>query len=127
MNRERGFTLIELLVSLAILAIAMTVLMGTISDSLDRARRSKDEALAASLVQSLITRAGADAPLAPGESGGTYSNGYRWRLSVQPFGNADDAKAWKMTAYSVRATVTWRGGQRSLTALRLVPPVKKQP
>ena len=126
-RRQDGFTLIELLVSLAILAIAFSVLFGAISSSLDRARRNKDDAVAVSLVQSLLTRAGAAQNLSPGETGGVYSNGFHWRLTVRPYGDAADAKAWKVSAYAVRATVSWPGGEHSLSTLRLIPPPAKQP
>ena len=92
--------------------------------SLDRVRRDKDEAVAAALVQSLLARAGAEPRLAAGATDGDYSNGFHWRLIVRPYGNTDDSKAWGMSAYSVSATVSWRGGERTLTTLRLVPPVK---
>jgi len=123
-RNAEGFTLVELLVSLAILAIALAVLFGAIGQSLDRVRRDKDEAVAAALVQSLLARAGAEPRLAAGATDGDYSNGFHWRLIVRPYGNTDDSKAWGMSAYSVSATVSWRGGERTLTTLRLVPPVK---
>ncbi|HEX4303130.1 MAG TPA: type II secretion system protein [Rhizomicrobium sp.] len=125
---QRGFTLVELLVSLAILSVALAVLFGAISSSLDRVRVGRDDALASALVQSLIARAGTERPLAPGEASGTYSNGYRWDLLVRPYGSDADAKAWRMTAYQIVATVSWRDGAdshaRRLTALKFVPPKK---
>jgi len=124
MNDERGFTLVELLVSLAILTIALSVLFGTISSALDRTRKSRDEAVAASLAQSLLARATV-APPVLGETYGTYANGFRWQLAVRPYGNAADAKAWHVSAYQMRATVLWPGGTRSLSALRLTPPPPK--
>jgi general secretion pathway protein I len=124
MNSARGFTLVELLVALAILTIALAVLFGAISSSLDRTRRSRDEAVASSLVQSLLTRANVG-PVAPSDANGAYSNGFRWHLSVKRYGAAADAKAWHMSAYQVRATVSWPQGERSLSSLRLVPPPPK--
>ena len=123
---ERGFTLVELLVSLAILAVALAVLFGAISTSLDRTRKDRDEALAASLVQSLLARAGSERPLAAGETSGVYSNGYHWRLVVSPYDAGDDAKAWPVSAFVFHAAVFWGAPERSrsLSALRLVPPKK---
>jgi prepilin-type N-terminal cleavage/methylation domain-containing protein len=129
--RQQGFTLIELLVSLAILAIALAVLFGAISGALDRARKGRSAAVGESLVQSLLARAGTERVLAVGEKSGDYSNGFAWRLRVRPYGNADDTKAWHMTAYIVSAIVSWREGElthaRVLTTLRLVPLPSKQP
>jgi type II secretion system protein I len=128
-KREDGFTLVELLVSLAILAVALGVLFSAISSSLDRTRKERDDALAASLVQSLLARTGTDRPLRAGEDGGTYSNGMEWRLAIAPFGNADDSKAWNLRAFRVRATVSWTdNGQvrsKSLSTIRLLPPPAK--
>jgi len=59
MSDRRGFTLVELLVSLAILSVALAVLFGAISSSLDRTRKERDEASATSLVQSLLARGSA--------------------------------------------------------------------
>jgi general secretion pathway protein I len=125
---QRGFTLVELLVSLAILSIALAVLFSAISASLDRVRIGRDEALASALVQSLLARAGADRPLGIGETSGTYSNGYHWDVVIRPYGANADSKAWRMTAYQVVATVSWRDGSqeraRRLSALKLVAPKK---
>ena len=127
MNDRRGFTLVELLVSLAILSVALAVLFGAISSSLDRTRKERDDAAATSLVQSLLARGSA------GEQAGegTDANGYRWRLAVMPYGTGDDAKERHVLAFLVRASVTWDEGHRTrmktLTALRLVPLPPKQP
>jgi general secretion pathway protein I len=127
MNKEHGFTLVEMLVALAILTIALAVLFGAISDSLDRVKRAKDEAVAASLAQSLLARADAANPMRAGDASGTYTNGFHWRLVVKRYGNADDTKAWKMSAYAIRATVSYPHGDRTLSALRLVAPEKPLP
>ena len=128
---ERGFTLIELLVSLAILSIAMAVLFSAISGALDRARRDRNETLAASLVQSLLARAQSDSLPAGNEADGSYSNGFRWQVRLHPYGDGRDAIAWHTSAYVVRATVSWmdsgRAQSRTLVGLRIVPPPKPKP
>ncbi len=87
-RRADGFTLVELLVSLAILAVALSVLFGAVSSALDPRwtvpRKDRNDALASSLVQSLLERAGGDRPLRA--DAGVYSNGMRWRLVVTPYG-----------------------------------------
>jgi general secretion pathway protein I len=125
---ERGFTLVELLVALAILGVALGVLFTAISASLDRTRESRNEMIATSLVQSLLARAGTERTLASGTTSGTYTNGFRWRLRVRPYGDDDDRKAWSADAYVVEASVSWQHGAvthlRRLTTLRIVPPEK---
>jgi general secretion pathway protein I len=126
MNDARGFTLVELLVALAILAVALGVLLGAISDSLDRVRRDRSDGTALALAQSLLDRAGTERPLVPGISEGDAAEGFHWSLDVTSYGSSADSKAWGITAYLVRATVRWKDGAtlraRSLLALRLVPP-----
>jgi type II secretion system protein I len=129
MNKdERGFTLVELLVSLAILTIALAVLFASISSALERTRQNRDEALASSLVQSLLVRAQNDPSSLPGEKNGWYSEGYRWQIRIRPYGDDGDTKAWRASAYVIRATVYWsHGGQeqsRALFGLRIVPRTK---
>jgi general secretion pathway protein I len=127
-HAESGFTLVELLVSLAILAVALGVLFTAISGALDRARESRNEMVATSLVQSLLARAGTERPLQSGTESGAYSNGFRWRVRVSPYGDDDDRKAWQALAYVVEASVSWQQGNetltRRLTTLRVVPPEK---
>jgi prepilin-type N-terminal cleavage/methylation domain-containing protein len=126
--REEGFTLVELLVSLAILAVALGVLFGAISDALDRTRKDRDDALAGSLAQSLLARAGIERSLRAEDLNGTYANGMRWRLSIAPYGSTDDAKAWPVAAFVVRATVSWTDNSqthsKTLSTLRLLPPAQ---
>jgi hypothetical protein len=104
------------------------VLFTAISGALDRTRKERNDALAGSLVQSLLARAGTERPLHVGEDGGTYSNGMRWRVAVAPYGNRDDAGAWHVTAFVVRASVSWTDNgnarTRTLSTLRLLAPAK---
>ena len=92
-SSQSGFTLVELLIALAIVGLSMAVTLKVISDNLDRSRRARDEAVAASLVQSLLARSEAGAPQ-PGVSGGTLGGGYSWRLQVWPYRGAGARRGW---------------------------------
>jgi general secretion pathway protein I len=121
---EAGFTLIEMLVALAIVALSMAVLLRVISDNLERARRARDEAVAMSLLQSLLAQSNSGIPQ-PGVSTGRFGNGFFWRLQTAPFGRSGERTGWTVDAVTVAATVSWRDGgetgSRTLTTLRVIP------
>ena len=86
MKRQRGYTLLEVIVAFALLALALTLLLGTLSGGV-RQVRAADQATRASLhAQSLLAGLGMDEPLRPGQREGTFEQGrYRWRLEIQPW------------------------------------------
>ena len=121
---ETGFTLIEMLVALAIVGLSMAVLLRSVSDNLERARRARDEAAALSLVQSLLAQSTAAIPQT-GVSTGRFGNGFYWRVQTAPFGNPNDRANWPVDAVTVAATVSWHdgdeNGSRTLSTLRVIP------
>ena len=130
MNRpsaQSGFTLVEVLVALAIVALSMAVLFKIISDNLDRTRHARDDAVAASLVQSLLAQT-QTGPLEQGTTSGKFGKGFSWRLQVEP--DADNHADWSVDAMSIAATVSWRDDgrtqSRTLTTLRVVPKAAAQ-
>ncbi|HWD28594.1 MAG TPA: type II secretion system protein [Rhizomicrobium sp.] len=120
-DAQSGFTLVEVLIALAILGLSFTVLYRIMSDDLERTRRARDEAVAMSLLQS--TMALAEAQSRPQDSDGNTSNGFAWRVAVEPAGGA--RAGWPVDAVTLTATVSWRDGKmlrtRSLSELRVVP------
>ncbi len=116
---ESGFTLAEMLVALAIAALSMSVLFKLISADLDRTRQARDEAVAASLLQSLL--AGNSASPAPGSTQGS-ANGYAWRVDIAH--DSEAAPNLPVDAVSIAATVSWRDGgrirSRTLSTVRVV-------
>jgi general secretion pathway protein I len=103
-GRESGFTLLEVIVALAILTLALSVLLGVISDGLRRTSRAADDAEAVLLARSLLASVGAEIPLREGQVTGRFANGPQWRLQVERFD--DGAKAQQATeAYKVSAEV----------------------
>jgi general secretion pathway protein I len=136
-TEQSGFSLLEILVAFSILALSLGVLMQIFSGSLRNADITHDQAQAVVLAQSLLTAAGAETPLAPGETNGVYTEKFRWLLRVRPF--LDEARAGDTTAvrqalaldlWEVTASVAWGGISGSperavtLSTLRAQPVAK---
>jgi general secretion pathway protein I len=134
--RQRGFSLLEILVAFSILALSLGVLMQIFSGSLRNADITHDQAQAVVLAQSLLTAAGAEAPLAPGESSGVHTGKFRWLLRVSPFldqARTGDTPSLRqqlpLDLWEVTARVAWGGISGSperaitLSTLRVQPVV----
>jgi general secretion pathway protein I len=84
--RAAGFTLIEVIVAFALLALALTVLLGTMANASRQVRWSADAGRAAMHAQSLLAQVGVGEALVPGVREGEFEDGrYRWRLQVAPW------------------------------------------
>ncbi len=128
--RTRGYTLIEVLVAFAVLALALTVLLGTLSGATRQVRWSADSGRAALHAQSLLAQAGVGEVLVPGRREGELDAGrYRWQLDVQPWTDPQMAGSPLTDPFSaqmmaLRLTVEWgEGGPRErlqVESLRLV-------
>src|SRR5690554_4154919 len=69
-GRRRGYTLIEVLVAFSVLALALTLLLGTLSGATRQVRWSADAGRAAVHAQSLLAQAGVGEALVPGSRHG---------------------------------------------------------
>lgn len=129
---QRGYTLIEVIVAFALLAGALTLLLGTMSGALRQVRWSGDAGRAALHAQSLLDQVGVAEPLRPGTRNGEFDDGrYRWTLDVAhwtdptlPPGVPRDPGASQLL--ELELGVQWGdGGPRErlqLRTLRLQPP-----
>lgn len=82
-SRGRGFTLLEVIIAFAVLALALTLLLGTLSGSAREVRASADAGRAAMHAQSLLDQVGVGEALRPGSRDGEFEDGrYRWNLSI---------------------------------------------
>lgn len=130
--RQRGYTLIEVIVAFALLAAALTLLLGSLSGAARQVRDSADAGRAALHAQSLLSQLGVGTPLEPGSDSGEFEQGrYRWTLEIarwndptQPPDAMLDPAAPKLL--EIRLGVEWGGGgpreRLLLRTLRLVPP-----
>ena len=131
-GRGRGYTLIEVLVAFSVLALALTLLLGTLSGATRQVRWSADAGRAALHAQSLIAQAGVGEALVAGNRQGELDAGrYRWSLEVAPWTDPrlppaplSDPSAAQMMA--LRLTVEWgeggAGERLRVESLRLVGP-----
>ena len=126
----QGFTLIEVIVAFAVLALALTLLLGTLSGAARQVRWADDAGRAALHAQSLLDQTGVGEALQPGQRTGEFEDGrYRWSLQVEPWrdqGAQDAALIDPDASRLMRLTlaVQWdEGGPRQrlqLQSLRLV-------
>jgi general secretion pathway protein I len=83
---RRGYTLIEVVVAFALLAFALTLLLGSLTNATKQVRTAADAGRAALHAQSLLDQVGVGEALAPGRRDGELESGrYRWELDVQPY------------------------------------------
>lgn len=123
--RVAGYSLLEVLVAFALLAGALTVLLGALSTASRQVRMGEDAGRARLHAQSLLTTLGVDQPLRPGSQSGEWEQGrYRWQLQIQPWQGAGAAPALASEGLlQVQLQVRWgerAGEQLQLQTLRLV-------
>lgn len=85
MKSLRGFTLLEVMVAMAIIAIALTAVLGSQSQSLSLASEAKFSTTAALLAQSKMAEIEAEKPEDLTSDSGDFGEdypGYRWDKSV---------------------------------------------
>jgi general secretion pathway protein I len=130
----RGYTLIEVIVAFAILALALTLLLGTLSGAARQVRWADEAGRAALHAQSLLDQVGVGEALQPGHRDGDFEQGrYRWSLDVAPYQDpllppqvAVDLSAPRLLQMSL--TVQWGDDgndprrRLQLQSLRLVTP-----
>ncbi len=129
---QRGYTLLEIIVAFAVLGLALTLLLGTLSGSTRQVRWAADSGRAALHAQSLLDETGVGEVLKPGRRVGEFEDGrYRWALEVAPYVDRSRPPPRTVDAFApqlmqLRLTVTWgEGGPRErlqLQSLRLVQP-----
>jgi general secretion pathway protein I len=116
-----GFTLLEVMVAMAIIAIALTAVFGSQSQSLTLASEAKFSTTAAFLAQSKMAEIEARKPEDLTSDSGDFGEdfpGYLWELSLkdatfdEPEGVSDDLK-------QIDLTVRWEDNDQYAYRLRL--------
>lgn len=130
---QSGYTLIEVIVAFAVLALALTLLLGTLSGASKQVRWADDAGRASLYAQSLIDQLGVGEALAPGQRQGEFEDGrYRWQVDVSPWRDParppagdqpQDLSAPSLLAVDLR--IAWGNDanqQLRVSTLRLVQP-----
>ncbi len=83
---QQGFTLIEVIIAFALLALALTLLLGSLSGAARQIRSADDSGRATLHAQSLLAQVGLGIALKPGREQGEFENGrYRWTLDTTAY------------------------------------------
>ena len=117
-TRTAGYTLIEVLVAFVILALALTVILRVFSGGVRSISVSEDYVTAVLIAETLMSRAGVDERLVPGQTTGIDGGDFTWVRTVEPYVPAEDyAPAVRGVAgFHVTVSVEWAhsGGQRTI-------------
>lgn len=131
MKRQRGYTLLEVIVAFALLALALTLLLGILSGAARQVRGSSDAARAALYAQSLLAQVGTGEAIVAGQRDGAFEDGrYRWQMRIAPWRDRSLATARQQVdpnaagLFEITLAVQWGDagpGQRlQLQSLRTV-------
>ncbi len=135
MKHQRGYSLLEVIVAFALLALALTLLLGSLSGASRQVHAADLRTRAVLHAQSLLALSGVDAPLQEGRQQGQWEDGrYRWELQVVPFveprssvpASAASATTGPQLA-ELSLQVRWgerEGEQLQWRTLRLLPPTQ---
>lgn len=115
-SRQRGYSLLEVIIAFALLAMALSLLLGTLSGATRQVRWSADAGRAALYAQSLMDQVGVGQPIKAGQRSGDFENGrYRWTLGIAqwrdnlPTSNQPiDPNAMRL--FEVQLAVEWGDG-----------------
>ena len=130
LRRATGFTLIEVVVAFGLLALALTLLLGSLSGAARQIHQAGMSGRAALHAQTLLAQVGAGGGLEPGHDEGDLEGGrYHWSLDIAPWtdprlptdGLVNPGAARLL---EVQLTVAWgeRAGERmQWRSLRLAP------
>ena len=89
MKHQRGYSLLEVIVAFALLALALTLLLGSLSGAARQVHNADLRTRAMLHAQSLLAATGIEQPLQEGRSQGDWEDGrYRWELQVEPYVDA---------------------------------------
>ena len=140
MSRTRtqgGYSLVEVVVAFALLALALTILLGAMSGATRQLRWSDEAGRAALHARALLADLGVDEPLRPGRRSGELEDGrYRWALEVRPWEDpglppaaapvAGGAEAMRMQELELQVAWGERAGEQLVVrSLRLLPPAER--
>lgn len=131
-RRAAGFTLLEILVAFGLLALGLTLLLGTLSGASRQVRQAGDAGRAALYAQSLLDERLLIVQKPLRERGQFENDRYRWQLDVTPWVDAQQPAQTRIQdpfaarLLHVQLQVRWGEGgvgeQLQLHSLRLALP-----
>jgi len=139
MKRQRGYSLLEVIVAFALLALALTLLLGSLSGAARQVHNADLRTRAMLHAQSLLAATGIEQPLQEGRSQGDWEDGrYRWELQVEPYVDARASALPQAAATTVSGPtlaqltlqVRWgedNGERLQWRSLRLLPNTPEAP
>lgn len=124
---QKGFTLLEVVVAMAIVGLGVMTLLEIFSLGLRLGARSSERSEAISYGRQAIDGVLIRQRIQEGREEGSFGEGHRWRLQVQPFQGEDrlGSTGWELKEINLQMQYR-EGGREQQLELKTLRLVKKQ-
>jgi type II secretory pathway pseudopilin PulG len=114
---QAGFVLLEFLVAFTMLIVSLSAMFAALMVAIKGDQQAAFLTMGTEFAKGKLAAAGVEYPLISGVSGGTFVNGYAWRVDVRRQGVIASGRGRPITGYRVEVTVSdpRANGRRSVT------------
>ncbi len=118
-SENKGFTLLEVVIAITLIGTAMVILLGSVSNNINFASKSKNNQTATLLAEQMMAEIELEEILYEREESGTFPNHgeFKWFVSVYPY----ELPFLNIKIMMVRLLITWDNDNSSFEIFTAMP------